>query len=103
MEAGVYRFRETQHFENNMTNIDRRYKLHHFIREVLRKCDDGMTTKELADEMPRATNAEIVRQSLKNMVDAYIDRWIKQPNSPYEAVWCVVVPPAHCPKPGGGR
>ena len=43
---------------------------------------------------------ERVRTALKNMPDTYIDRWIKSgKNGSYFPVWCVVVPPADCPRP----
>jgi len=35
---------------------------------------------------------------LHKFPDAYIDRWIKSGNF-VTAVWCVVVPPPHCPRP----
>jgi hypothetical protein len=35
---------------------------------------------------------------VNSMPDAYIDRWLKT-GKRFAAVWCVVVPPPHCPKP----
>ena len=30
---------------------------------------------------------------------AYIDRWVDPVRGQWRAVWCVVVPPEHCPYP----
>jgi hypothetical protein len=67
------------------------------VRVALRGIPDGMTLEELADLLNRPkTN---VRKVLKNMPDAYIDRWEVAPRGQYKAVWCIVIPPSDCPKP----
>lgn len=70
---------------------------HPDIRALLRAIDDGMTAPAIAT----ALNAplEPVRLALKNMPDAYIDRWDGPDRGQYAAVWCVVTPPPHCPHP----
>lgn len=44
------------------------------------------------------TDKSHVHRIVHHMPDAYIDRWIKT-GKRFAAVWCVVVPPPHCPKP----
>lgn len=72
---------------------------HPSIRALLRSCDDGMTLPAIA----QALNApeDPVRLALRNMPDAYIDRWVKTKSCRGQciAVWCVVVPPENCPRP----
>ena len=72
---------------------------HPVIRAILREHTDGLTIKQLVELIP-ATQGP-TRTALKNMPDAYIDRWVKAdaPKSKYEAVWAVVVPPEDCPRP----
>jgi hypothetical protein len=70
---------------------------HHAIRTLLRSKPDGLTTKEITDELKLSRFT--VQFAVKNMPDAYIDRWLRTPSSPLQAVWCVVVPPENCPKP----
>ena len=72
---------------------------HPIIRAILREHTDGLTIKQLVELIP-ATQGP-TRTALKNMPDAYIDRWVKAdaPKSKYEAVWAVVVPPEDCPRP----
>lgn len=72
---------------------------HPIIRAILREHTDGLTIKQLVELIP-ATQGP-TRIALKNMPDAYIDRWVKAdaPKSKYEAVWAVVVPPEDCPRP----
>ena len=72
---------------------------HPVIRAILREHTDGLTIKQLVELIP-ATQGP-TRTALKNMPDAYIDRWIKAdaPKSKYEAVWAVVMPPEDCPRP----
>ena len=73
---------------------------HTAIRELLRSCD-GMTAPELADAIGLGKSSAIYR-ALKNMPDAYVDRWVKVKTASGftdVAVWSVVVPPPNCPKP----
>jgi len=68
------------------------------LRAMLRLYADGLTAAQLS----RATGLDIdgINRSLKCMPDAYIDRWSADGRRRYySAVWCVVVPPANCPKP----
>jgi hypothetical protein len=60
---------------------------------------DGLTIKQLVELIP-ATQGTI-RAALKNMPDAYIDRWTKgdAPKSKYESVWVVLATPEDCPRP----
>lgn len=71
------------------------------IRQLLRLEDDGLTVAEIS-QLLDASKASIY-EALNNpklMPDAYIDRWTE--TNKYvtsQAVWCVVVPPLHCPRP----
>ena len=68
------------------------------VRQLLREHSDGLTMPEIM-QMTSASDKGL-RTALKNMPDTYIDRWIKSgKNGSYFPVWCVVVPPADCPKP----
>lgn len=69
------------------------------LREHLRANRDGMTVEALHALMPYVTRSATIRKGLERMPDAYIDRWIKGKRGQYHAMWCVVVPPAHCPHP----
>lgn len=71
---------------------------HPEIRALLREHEDGMTVDELALIL-QVDMSNAVRTALKQMPDAYIDRWRAINGGPYAAVWCVVVPPPNCPKP----
>jgi predicted transcriptional regulator len=66
------------------------------IRETLRSNPEGMTVLQLAELA--GTGTSHVHRMLHKFPDAYIDRWIKTGNF-VAAVWCVVVPPPHCPRP----
>jgi hypothetical protein len=70
---------------------------HHEIRVLLRAMDDGMTAAQISITLDIPQDS--VRQSLANMPDVYIDRWIKPTRGPYSAVWCAVSVPEHCPRP----
>lgn len=73
------------------------------IRQTLRACPDGLTAGQVSEMLGIPRNA--VLSWLKKMGDAYIDRW-EMPASGSgnpAAVWCVVVPPANCPRPAGRR
>ena len=69
------------------------------IRALLRKNDSGMTVKEMLALLHQINKPETLRKCLERMPDAYIDRWVKGGRGQYFAVWCVVVPPEHCPHP----
>jgi len=69
------------------------------IRALLRENDGGMTIKELLALLPQISKPETLRKCLERMPDAYIDRWTGPVRGQYYAVWCVVVPPEHCPHP----
>jgi hypothetical protein len=73
---------------------------HPEIRALLREHEDGMTVDELALIL-RVDMSNAVRTALKQMPDAYIDRWQKTKQGPCTAVWCVVMPPENCPRPSG--
>ncbi len=66
------------------------------VRSILRQADDGMTISQIT----QAAGVDRVHcwRILRNMPDAYIDRWIRH-TSTYESVWAVVIPPENCPKP----
>jgi hypothetical protein len=73
---------------------------HPDIRALLRAVEDGMTVPAIAAALS-AKYIEPIRLALKNMPDAYIDRWDGPIQGQYAAVWCVVVPPEDCPHPKG--
>lgn len=67
-------------------------------RELLRRSDDGLTVEEIAQalgDIPHSYLSKILR----NMPDAYIDRWQLSKAGRHRAVWAVVVPPENCPRP----
>lgn len=68
------------------------------IRVLLRQRSYGMTVKELHEALPNVCEKSI-RKALDKMPDAYIDRWTAPVRGQYQAVWCVVIPPQHCPYP----
>lgn len=65
------------------------------VRDLLRN-SDGMTVAQIAAAV--GTDNTHVHRMLHKFPDAYIDRWLKTGRR-LAAVWCVVVPPPHCPKP----
>lgn len=68
------------------------------LRAILRGHPEGLSTPALADMTSRSNNS--VRNTLLRMPDVYIDRWQSaSQNKSYSAVWCIVVPPDHCPHP----
>jgi hypothetical protein len=72
--------------------------LHPEIRRVLREHPDGLTAFAIAAALGVDKNA--ARKSIVSMPDAYIDRWELNPrNGQYQAVWCAVEVPPHCPRP----
>ena len=71
---------------------------HPNIRRLLRRHLDGMTVKEIAEYLNRASDS--IYNALKAMPDTYIGSWTEaQHQAPAQAVWCVIVPPKNCPKP----
>lgn len=69
-----------------------------FIRQILRQEEDGCTIAELASRLDAPKMS--IAAALAAMPDTYIDRWTEAGQQrPYEAIWCVVVPPENCPKP----
>lgn len=67
------------------------------IRELLRNAEDGLCTSDIAKSV--GIDSSSARAALLTMPDAYIDRWDNKARGPLAAVWCVVIPPEHCPKP----
>lgn len=70
---------------------------HPDIRALLRNNEDGLTPDHISGLLDISPNN--VRQALRNMPDAFIDRWDGPTRGQYVGVWCVVVPPANCPHP----
>jgi hypothetical protein len=69
------------------------------IRAILRAAPDGLTVQEILEQIPRVDKSHASR-ILRSMPDAYIDRWVSVHDGRWHrAVWCVVVPPEHCPRP----
>lgn len=77
---------------------------HQDIRKLLREYPDGLTTYQITDRL-KISCPDTVQNCLKNMPDAYIDRWIKTHGcrGQYSAIWCVVEVPENCPKPNNKR
>lgn len=67
----------------------------HLVRNLLRD-SDGLTVAQIAQAV--GTDTTHIHRMLHKLPDAYIDRWIKSGNQ-CTAVWSVVVPPPHCPRP----
>lgn len=70
---------------------------HSEIRALLRTNDDGMTVAQISIALN--IKQDSVRQSLGDMPDVYIDRYLEPVRGQYPAVWCAVVPPLNCPHP----
>lgn len=70
---------------------------HPELRALLRQHQGGKTTTQLAALTGRTSNA--IRKALEVMPDAYISGWVQMYKTPMMAVWSVVVPPPHAPKP----
>lgn len=66
------------------------------VRELLRNNPEGFTVAQISELV--GTDTTHVHKIVHKMPDAYIDRWIKN-GQRASAVWCVVVPPPHCPRP----
>lgn len=71
------------------------------VRVYLRNHPEGATTNEmmLHVESLRNTSNNVLRNVLGTMPDAYIDRWAEPVRGQFQAVWCVVIAPPHCPYP----
>ena len=67
------------------------------IRALLRDTPDGMTICQLSNIT--GTRKDTIDNVMSTMPDAYIDRWTGPHRGQWAAVWCVVVPPANCPRP----
>lgn len=67
------------------------------VRELLRENPDGLSLSDIQKHF----NADIenVRKLVKNLPDAYLDRWEEAPRMQYRAIYCVVIPPPDCPHP----
>lgn len=63
---------------------------------LLKENEDGRTASEIARTMRSSGTA--VTKTLNCMVDAYVDRYVKD-GKHWTAVWTVVVVPQNCPKP----
>lgn len=72
---------------------------HPAIRQLLRNNPDGMTQAQIMQSLPDVSRDAVLRRCLENMPDAYIDRWVDPVRGQWQSVWCVVIPPAHCPYP----
>ena len=70
---------------------------HSIIRTLLKQNPDGLMVSEITKQLNLQHRATTI--ALKTMVDTYIDRWVKLPNAPMAAVWCVIEVPEDCPKP----
>ena len=71
------------------------------IRALLRAHPDGLCVEDIVIAVRR--DKSNVKKVLRNMPDAYIDRWMPTKREQYKAIWCVVVPPTDCPRPEGKR
>jgi hypothetical protein len=69
---------------------------HHAIRMALHKYPDGLTISEIAERIEKPLSS--IWRALKEMPDAYVDRWVAH-RKQWTAVWCAIVPPENCPKP----
>lgn len=73
------------------------------VRALLRATPDGMTVKALVEATGLCHTG--LRYALRNMPDAYIDRWEPHEGGGrtgrYSPVYCVVVVPPDCPHPEG--
>lgn len=71
------------------------------VRVYLRNHPEGATICDMMKnvESLHNTSDHTLRNVLGSMPDAYIDRWADPKRGQYQAVWCVVIAPAHCPYP----
>jgi len=69
------------------------------VRRMLRENADGLSISEILARSGLKSNN--VYRILRRMPDAYIDRWVRNnTNHQTSAIWCVVIPPEDCPRPG---
>lgn len=68
------------------------------IRAVLKKFPDGLNAAEI-QRFIEAKHSTSVITALKDMGEAYIDRWEKRATGQLAAVWCLADVPEHCPRP----
>ena len=68
------------------------------IRALLRENPDGLTAIQITKALGISKGAT-TRRCLESMPDTYIDRWVNPVRGQWQAVWCIVVPPANCPRP----
>jgi hypothetical protein len=74
------------------------YSYNKEVRQALRDNPDGLRVAEIVVATGAPENT--VNRLLRNMPDAYIDRWVHRGTQKHlSAIWCVVVPPPDCPKP----
>ena len=71
------------------------------IRALLRAHSDGLSIEDIVTAVRR--DRSNVKKVLRNMPDAYIDRWMPTKREQYKAIWCVIVPPTDCPRPEGKK
>ena len=71
----------------------------HAVRDYLRQREDGATINDILRALPTISCDRVARKVLEQMPDAYIDRWDNPKRGQWQAVWCVVTPPPHCPYP----
>ena len=71
------------------------------VRTYLRNHPEGATVREMLQHVESLgkTSDLTLRNVLGSMPDAYIDRWADPKRGQYQAIWCVVIAPAHCPYP----
>ena len=72
---------------------------HPAIRALLRQNENGLTMHAIMKALPDISSESVLRRCLENMPDAYIDRWVDPIRGQWRSVWCIVVPPEHCPYP----
>lgn len=71
------------------------------MRTLLRVSQEGMTAQQLAERL-KTPNVSYLTSLLRDMPDAYIDRYDThemQGHKTYRAVWMVVIPPPDTPPP----
>jgi chromosome segregation and condensation protein ScpB len=74
---------------------------HVAIRALLHQNPDGLMVSEIAKVL--GVEHRSIKVALQNMVDTYIDRWVKLRSAPMAAVWCAIEVPPNCPKPDDPR
>ena len=71
------------------------------IRKMLRQSRNGMTVKEIADQMGgnKPYSVRCTRDSLFAMPDVYVSSWKRNHHNMWVAVWSCVTPPPPAPRP----